>query len=514
MFELLGITPQALTSQVLIGLINGSFYALLSLGLAVIFGLLNVINFTHGAQYMLGAMFTWIGLTQLGGWLDMPEFQLNYFVALLVAPLLVGLLSIVLEKTMLKRLYHLDHLYGLLLTFGLALILEGLFRHWFGVLGNSYPVPEVLEGGLRVSGLFLPYYRLWVVALALIVCFATWYFIERTKLGSLLRAGTENPRLLQALGVNVPLIITLTYGAGCALAAFAGVMAAPVYQVTAVMGSNLIIVVFAVVVIGGMGSIAGAIVTGLGLGVVEGLTKVFYPQASSVSMWGVTPEIGVLLGFFASIALGYVFGALAIRRQGIYFAMITLALAQVVYFIATQVPFTKGEDGIQGVPRGVFLGIFDLSPSTSMYYFALAVFALAFFFIQRIVHSPFGQVLKSIRENEPRAISLGYNVDRYKLIAFTLSAGLAGLGGALKSLVLQLASLGDVFWHTSGEAVLMTILGGIGTFWGPIAGAAVIVNLQNYLANLGGWSTIATGFIFVVCVLAFRRGIVGEIAHR
>ncbi|NBT76192.1 MAG: branched-chain amino acid ABC transporter permease [Betaproteobacteria bacterium] len=285
MFELLGITPQALTSQVLIGLINGSFYALLSLGLAVIFGLLNVINFTHGAQYMLGAMFTWIGLTQLGGWLDMPEFQLNYFVALLVAPLLVGLLSIVLEKTMLKRLYHLDHLYGLLLTFGLALILEGLFRHWFGVLGNSYPVPEVLEGGLRVSGLFLPYYRLWVVALALIVCFATWYFIERTKLGSLLRAGTENPRLLQALGVNVPLIITLTYGAGCALAAFAGVMAAPVYQVTAVMGSNLIIVVFAVVVIGGMGSIAGAIVTGLGLGVVEGLTKVFYPQASSVSIF-------------------------------------------------------------------------------------------------------------------------------------------------------------------------------------------------------------------------------------
>ncbi len=239
-----------------------------------------------------------------------------------------------------------------------------------------------------------------------------------------------------------------------------------------------------------------------------------YVCAHAMKEWGVTPEIGVLLGFFASIALGYVFGALAIRRQGIYFAMITLALAQVVYFIATQVPFTKGEDGIQGVPRGVFLGIFDLSPSSSMYYFALAVFALAFFFIQRIVHSPFGQVLKSIRENEPRAISLGYNVDRYKLIAFTLSAGLAGLGGALKSLVLQLASLGDVFWHTSGEAVLMTILGGIGTFWGPIAGAAVIVNLQNYLANLGGWSTIATGFIFVVCVLAFRRGIVGEIAHR
>jgi len=232
-----------------------------------------------------------------------------------------------------------------------------------------------------------------------------------------------------------------------------------------------------------------------------------YVTAHAMKVWGVTPEVGLLLGVATSSALGYVFGALAIRRQGIYFAMITLALAQVIYFFATQFPFTNGEDGIQ------FLGLIDLSTSTAMYFFSLVVFALAFLAIIRIVNSPFGQVLKSIRENEPRAISLGYDVDRYKLIAFTLSAGLAGLGGSLKSLVLQLASLGDVFWHTSGEAVLMTILGGIGTFWGPIAGAAIIVNLQNYLANLGGWSTIATGAIFVICVLAFRRGVVGEIAH-
>lgn len=285
MFELLGIAPQALVAQLLIGLINGSFYALLSLGLAVIFGLLNVINFTHGALYMLGAMFTWIGLTQFGGWIGMPELEVPYLVALFVVPLIVGLFSIVIEKTMLKRLYHLDHLYGLLLTFGLALVIEGLFRHWYGALGNSYPVPDMLRGGLRVDKLFLPYYRLWVVGLALLACFATWYFIEKTKLGSLLRAGTENPRLLQALGVNVPLIITLTYGAGCALAAFAGVLAAPIYQVTANMGSELIIVVFAVVVIGGMGSIAGSIITGLSLGVIEGLTKVFYPEASSVSIF-------------------------------------------------------------------------------------------------------------------------------------------------------------------------------------------------------------------------------------
>ena len=285
MFELLGVTPQAFTAQLLIGLINGSFYALLSLGLAVIFGLLNVINFTHGALYMLGAMLAWIGMTQLGGWIGMPDFQVPYLVALVLAPLIVGALSMVVEKTMLRRLYHLDHLYGLLLTFGMALVLEGLFRHWFGVLGNSYPVPDMFRGGLRVGNLFIPWYRLWVVGVALLVCFATWFFIEKTKLGSLLRAGTENPRLLQALGVNVPLIITLTYGAGCALAAFAGVLAAPIYQVTAIMGSDLIIVVFAVVVIGGMGSIAGSILTGLGLGVVEGLTKVFYPQASSVSIF-------------------------------------------------------------------------------------------------------------------------------------------------------------------------------------------------------------------------------------
>lgn len=239
-----------------------------------------------------------------------------------------------------------------------------------------------------------------------------------------------------------------------------------------------------------------------------------YVTAHAMKEWGVTPELGLLVGVVASTALGYVFGSLAIRRQGIYFAMITLALAQVVYFIATQLPFTNGEDGIQGVPRGYFLGLFDLSNSSHMYWFALGVFIVAFLLIQRVVRSPFGQVLKSIRENEPRAISLGYDVDRYKLVAFTISAGLAGLGGGLKSLVLQLASLGDVFWHTSGEAVLMTILGGIGTLWGPVLGAAIVINLQNYLANLGGWSTIATGAIFVVCVLAFRRGIVGEISHR
>lgn len=284
MFEWLGITPQALVAQLLVGLINGSFYAILSLGLAVIFGLLNVINFTHGAQYMMGAFLAWIGLTQLGGWVGKPDWEVNYWVALVAAPLIVGAIGILIERFMLKRLYHLDHLYGLLLTFGLALVIEGMFRHWYGISGESYSAPEALQGGIRLEGLglFLPKYRLWVIVASLTVCLATWFVIERTKLGNYLRAGTENPKLLQALGVNVPLMITLAYGFGVALAAFAGVLAAPVFQVNPVMGSNLIIVVFAVVVIGGMGSILGSIVTGVGLGLLEGLTKVFYPEASSV----------------------------------------------------------------------------------------------------------------------------------------------------------------------------------------------------------------------------------------
>ena len=282
MFDLLGITPQALYSQLLVGLINGSFYAVLSLGLAVIFGMLNIINFSHGAQYMMGAFIAWIGLTQVGGWLGDPELQLNYWAALVIVPLLMGGFGIVIERTMLSRLYKLDHLYGLLLTFGLALIFEGLFRYAYGVSGQTYDIPGVFQGAINLGFMFLPKYRAWVIVASLSVCFATWYLIERTRLGAYLRAGTENPRLVQAFGVNVPLMITLTYGYGVALAAFAGVLAAPIFTVSPLMGADLIIVVFAVVVIGGMGSILGSIVTGLALGLIEGLTKVFYSEASAV----------------------------------------------------------------------------------------------------------------------------------------------------------------------------------------------------------------------------------------
>ncbi len=270
--EIFGIPLAGVMSQLLIGLVNGSFYAMLSLGLAVIFGLLNVVNFAHGAMFMLGAMIAWMGGQYLG---------LSYWVMLFLAPLVVFAIGLIIEKLFLKHLYKLDHLYGLLLTFGITLVVEGLLRTQYGVSGLSYSPPELLRGSTDLGFMVLPNYRAWVVFASLAVCLGTWLVIEKTKLGALLRAGTENPKLVEAFGINVPRMVTLTYGLGVALAAVAGVLAAPVLQVSPLMGSNLIIVVFAVVVIGGMGSILGSIVTGLALGVIEGMTKVFYPEAST-----------------------------------------------------------------------------------------------------------------------------------------------------------------------------------------------------------------------------------------
>ncbi|WP_043114116.1 branched-chain amino acid ABC transporter permease [Pseudacidovorax intermedius] len=266
------VSLPALLSQLLLGLVNGSFYAILSLGLAVIFGLLNVINFAHGALFMLGAVLSWAAMNYFG---------IGYWWMLILAPLIVGLLGVVIERLLLRWIYKLDHLYGLLLTLGLTLLVEGVVRSFYGVSGLQYDAPDQLSGATNLGFMILPNYRAWVVVASLVVCLGTWFVIEKTRLGAYLRAGTENPRLVEAFGVNVPLMITLTYGFGVALAAFAGVLAAPVIQVSPLMGQNLIIVVFAVVVIGGMGSIMGAILTGLGLGVIEGLTKVFYPEASS-----------------------------------------------------------------------------------------------------------------------------------------------------------------------------------------------------------------------------------------
>ncbi|RJL04786.1 branched-chain amino acid ABC transporter permease [Paracoccus siganidrum] len=285
MTMIFGVPVQALMGQLLVGLINGSFYALLSLGLAVIFGLLRVINFAHGAQYMLGAFVALLLLT-VGG--------VNYWFALILAPLFVGLFGAIVERTMLSRLYKLDHLYGLLFTFGLALAIEGTFRYFFGASGKPYAAPAQLTGAVNLGFMFLPIYRGWVVIASLIVCFAVWFMIEKTRLGAYLRAATENPVLVQSFGINVPLLLTLTYALGAGLAAFAGVLAAPVYQVSPLMGTNLIIIVFAVVVVGGMGSILGAIVTGYMLGVVEGLTKVFYPEASNIVIFVIMAIVLIL----------------------------------------------------------------------------------------------------------------------------------------------------------------------------------------------------------------------------
>ncbi|MFM7226230.1 MAG: branched-chain amino acid ABC transporter permease [Betaproteobacteria bacterium] len=270
--EIFGIPLAAFIGQLLLGLVNGSFYAMLSLGLAVIFGLLNVINFAHGALYMMGAFLAWMGLQYFG---------ISYWVMLLLAPLMIALFGMVIERSMLRWLYQLDHLYGLLLTFGITLIIEGVFRSFYGVSGQPFAVPPQLAGATDLGFMMLPIYRAWVVVASLVVCLVTWFVIEKTRLGAYLRAGTENPRMVEAFGINVPLMVTLTYGFGVALAAFAGVLAAPVLQVSPLMGSNLIVTIFAVVVIGGMGSILGSIVTGLALGVIEGLTKVFYPELSS-----------------------------------------------------------------------------------------------------------------------------------------------------------------------------------------------------------------------------------------
>lgn len=272
MFELLGVPPQAFFGQVLLGLINGSFYAVLSLGLAVIFGLLNIINFAHGALYMMGAFVSWMLLTYFG---------IPFWFALVLSPLIVGTFGMLIERTMLRPLHELDHLYSLLLTFGLTLVITGIFQNYYGVSGKPYPIPPILSGGINLGFIYLPKYRAFIIAMSILVCFSTWFLIEKTRLGAYLRAATENPEMVSAFGINIPLLVTLTYGFGVALAAFAGVLAAPVYSVNPVMGNDLIIVVFAVIVIGGMGSIMGAIVGGFSLGLVEGLTKVFYPEAST-----------------------------------------------------------------------------------------------------------------------------------------------------------------------------------------------------------------------------------------
>ncbi|GIK82856.1 MAG: hypothetical protein BroJett024_39610 [Alphaproteobacteria bacterium] len=597
--------------QLLLGLINGAFYAMLSLGLALIFGLLKIGNFTHGALYMMGAFCAWWLLTLAG---------IGYWPALILSPILVGAFGIVLELVLLRRIYPLPHVYGLLMTFGLTLVIEGLFRQAYGTAGLSYPVPDALAGGWHLGFMFLPTYRGWVILASVVLCFGTWWLIDRTRLGSYIRASTENPLLTRALGTNVPRLVTLTFGLGVGLSALAGVMAAPIFQVNPLMGSNLVIIGFAVIVIGGIGSTVGAIVAGFGVGIVEGFAKVLYPHGSTTiifilmalvllvrpaglfgrvgggpviesapdipvavrsnrrveyavlavlfflcclapfvvypvflmkalcfalfasafnlligyvgllsfghaaffgsaaygtaiaaKFWGLPPELALLCGVALSAALGFVFGTIAIRRQGVYFAMITLALSQVVYFYALQTPLAAGEDGIQEVPRGYLFGFIDLDKQLNLYFFVLGVFVLGFAIIRRTINSPFGQVLKAIRENEVRAVSLGYDTNRFKIIAFTLSAALAGMAGGTKTLVFQVTSPSDIHWLVSGFVILMVLMGGLGTILGPAVGALVLTCMDYFIAPFGSWILVIEGAAFILFVLVIRRGIVGEL---
>ena len=602
------ISLPALFGQLVLGLINGSFYALLSIGLAVIFGMLRVINFAHGAQYMLGAYAAWMLLHYLG---------VSYWGALLLAPLIVGALGAVIERLLLSRIYNVDHLYGLLLTFGLALILEGVFRHYFGTSGQIYNVPAGMGAVLNLGFVFVPVYRAWVIGASVVVCVLTWLLIERTNLGAHLRAATENPTLVQAFGINVPRLRTLAYVLGAGLAGLSGVFAAPVYPISPLMGQSVMIVVFAVVVIGGMGSITGAIFAGYGLGVLEGLTKYFYPEASStvifvamvvvllvrpsglmgrdineesapgendenaaapsrgwqlalvaaflvllfvaprfvypillmnvlcfaifalsfnllfgysgllsfahaaffggaayltghaVKQWGFTPELAILSGIAFAAALGALIGIVALRRRGLYFSMITLAMAQMFYFVCVQAPFTGGENGLQNIPRGNLFGIIPLESNSAMYVFTVVVFTMCVVAMYRIVHSPFGDTVQAIRDNERRAISLGFPVQSYKLAIFVMSAAFAGLAGSMKALVFQFASLTDVSWHVSGDVILMVLVGGVGTILGPIIGSGLVLAITDYFATSDFPVPVALGLTFVTCVLVLRSGVVG-----
>ena len=606
------MTASMILGQLLIGLINGSFYAVLSLGLALIFGLLNIINFAHGALYMIGAFLAWLASTYLG---------IGYWEALVLSPLIVGAFGATLERFVVRRTYRQEHLYGLLLTLGLATAIQGSFVVGFGALGRHYAIPGQLSGAFDLGFMLLPIYRTWVLLASIAICALTWLVVERTKLGSYLRAASQDPGLVEAFGIRVPRLIMLTFAAGSALAALAGVLAAPLYPVGALMGDTLIIVVFAVVVIGGMGSISGAIVTGFALGIVEALTRLIWPQganllvfiimaivlvfrpaglfgkiveftasvdpgarpialdrprvyllpftimlailvvapffvyptflmialcfalfAISVNLlmgfvglgsfgqamflglagygtghaakaWGLSPELAILFGTGCALVLGAVVGLLAIKRQKIYFSMITLALAEMVYFSLVQAPFTGGEDGLQSIPRGMLFGLFDLSNEMQLYFVVLAIFLLGFGFVFLVIQSPFGFALRAVRENELRAISLGYNTQRLKWLAFLMSSGLAGLAGATKAIVTQIATLNDAFHTTSGEVILMTLIGGVGTIFGPVVGAFAVVAMANYLAPLGAWVQLCQGLVFTLCVLSFRRGIVGQLAR-
>src|SRR5438552_794483 len=451
--------------QLFNGLVNGSFYALLSLGLAVIFGVLRVVNFAHGALYMLGAF---------AAYLLLQDFGVGFWVALVLAPIAIGIAGMVLERLLIRRLYGLDPLYNFLLTFGLTLMIQDGVRLRYGLQGQPYPAPAELAGSVSAGLVAYPTYRLFVIAFSIVVCIVVWYVIERTRLGMIVRAATERPEL--RLGLR---------RAMCPVLALGILLWGPF-----AMSVDLLL--------GYVGLLSSGPAAFWGLGA--------YAAAIAATSTGVPFAIAALVGAAASALLAVPFGYLAIRRRGIYFAMVTLAFAQLVFYVANEWrDVTGGENGLHGVPR-TFPGL-ALGRSADFYYAALPLILLGYALAYRIVHSPFGHVLVAIRDNEPRAQALGYATWRYKLLAFVLSGGLAGLAGGLFALGNGFASLDLLHWTTSGQAVLITILGGIGTLWGSLLGAVIVLELRDALTSAPEASGVVTGAVFVVIVLAFRRGL-------
>jgi branched-chain amino acid transport system permease protein len=600
-------------SYMTIGLVNGSFYAMLCLGLALIFGLLNILNMAHGVFYMMGAFIAWAAVTRLG---------VGYLPTLAASAFGVGGFGMLVERLLLRRTYDLDPLYGFMLTFGLATAIQGAFQVQFGSSGLPFEAPGWLSGLIDLRFTLFPAYRLWVVLVALAVCFGLWLAIERTKAGAILRAASENGVIAASLGVRVPAVMTVTFGIGAMLAGLAGALAAPIYQVSPLMGADILLVVFAIIVIGGMGSIGGTILAAYCLALLESVTLAVYPQAANfmifafmcivlsvrpqglfgisvlrdhsfagvslpaiaewstetrsqmtrfavmgmiivglallpkllytiflikifcfailatsfnfllgfvgiisfgqaalygtaayvtaytLKQWSAPPEIGILAGVAAATLLGLIMGALAIRRRGIYQAMITLAVAQMVYFVFIQTSFTNGEDGLQNVPRGVLFGLVDLRDDRAVYALAVIAFCAVFFGLRHLLYSQLGMMLVAVRDDERRALSLGHDVASLKLLAFTIASACAGLAGALSAVAFQLATLSGAHWHLSGEAVLMSLIGGLGTLTGPLAGATVLVAMEHFLAPFGAWVLVLQGLIFVICVVAFREGLI------
>jgi len=598
--------------QIFNGLVNGGFIALMSLGLSIVFGMMRVVNFAHGAMYMLGAFVAFIGG---------QFFGISLWFALVLSWLLVGGLGVILERLLLCRLYKLDPAYNLLLTFGLTLIIEDLMRSFFATTGGQFLVPHLLSGAVNLGFTFYPKYRLFVLVVSVVVCLAAWFVLERTRAGALVRAATERPDLLRCFGGNVPRLISGTFFCATGLAGLAGALAAPIRSVSPFMGQEMVALTFAVVVAGGMGSIAGSVLMGFIAGLLSALAAIWYPpvataityiimlvvlvvrpggifrgvdisnfplhytpmterarrifQSAGLSLlvlavaavlpwvvypvvatdiilwglcalgfdllfafagllsfgqaayWGAAAYItgvlvshfglpswsGFLIGVAATTAMAIVFGLIIAQKKGIYFSMITFAFAEIVYFVVNQFPhYTGGEDGLHDVFRGSLFGI-SLANDRVFYYLALFFVGLMVAFVFRILASPFGMALVGARENERRMLSVGYNVYLIRVQAYALSAFIISVAGALYVLNHQFVSLEAVYWRASGEPVMMTLLGGAGTIFGPFLGAAVVLLMRNTLSTITDSGSLVLGCLFVVIVMIFRRGLLGELVH-